>query len=115
MDENHARVLIENERDAVRRQLADSAEAGREDRQAENQTGDSGDAAEALTARGVDDAVTANLRRRLAALNRADQRLEDGTYGRSIRSGQAIPDERLAADPAAELTIEEARQEQAGR
>ena len=36
-------------------------------------------------------------------------RLDDGTYGRSVRSGQPIPDERLEADPAAELTIEEAR------
>jgi len=26
-----------------------------------------------------------------------------------VRSGQPIPDERLAADPAAELTVEEAR------
>ena len=39
---------------------------------------------------------------------RAEQRLDDGTYGRSIRSGDPIPDERLRADPAAELTVEEA-------
>ena len=38
------------------------------------------------------------------------QRLEEGTYGRSVRSGAPIPDERLEADPAAELTVEEAQQ-----
>ena len=31
-----------------------------------------------------------------------------GSYGRSVRSGQAIPDERLEADPLAELTVQEA-------
>ena len=49
------------------------------------------------------------LRTRLAALDRALKRLDDGSYGRSVRSGLPISDERLAADPAAELTIEEAR------
>jgi hypothetical protein len=31
-----------------------------------------------------------------------------GKFGRSIRSGRLIPDERLEADPAAELTVVEA-------
>src|SRR2546427_401071 len=50
----------------------------------------------------------ASARARLAAIDRAEQRLDAGTYGRSIRSGQLIPDERLEADPAAELTVDEA-------
>ena len=41
------------------------------------------------------------------------QRVEDGSYGRSIRSGAPIPDERLEADPAAELTVQEAEDDQA--
>jgi hypothetical protein len=49
-----------------------------------------------------------SLRDRLTALDRALHRLDDGSYGRSIRSGVPIPDERLEADPAAELTVEEA-------
>jgi len=49
------------------------------------------------------------MRDRLAAIDRALKRLDDGTYGRSVRSGLPIPDDRLEADPAAELTIEEAR------
>jgi DnaK suppressor protein len=41
---------------------------------------------------------------------RAEDRLAAGTYGRSVRSNEPIPDERLEADPAAELTVEEEAQ-----
>jgi DnaK suppressor protein len=53
------------------------------------------------------DAVAEGLRERLAAIQRAEARVEAGTYGRSVRSGDPIPEERLEADPAAELTVEE--------
>ena len=56
----------------------------------------------------MDDALAVRLQDRLTALDRALQRLEDGSYGLSIRSGVPIPDDRLEADPAAELTVEEA-------
>ena len=48
-----------------------------------------------------------DLRSQLAALERAEARLEDGTYGRSVRSGAPIPEARLEARPTAELTVEE--------
>ena len=51
----------------------------------------------------------------IAAIERALQRVEDGTYGRSVRSGALIPDERLEVEPAAELTVEEAEQEQSSQ
>jgi DnaK suppressor protein len=54
------------------------------------------------------------MRNRLDAIERALRRLDEGTYGRSVRSGEPIPDERLEADPAAELTIEEARAAERG-
>lgn len=82
--------------------------AGREDRDEANADGDLADPAQRLTAEEGDDAVAAGLRRRLLALDRAEQRLDEGTYGASVRSGLPIPDERLEADPAAELTIDEA-------
>jgi len=47
----------------------------------------------------------------LAAVDRAEQRVEAGTYGISVRSGQPIPDDRLEADPTAELTVEEAAEQ----
>ena len=70
---------------------------------------DYGDAALPLNELGDEDVVAGNLQERLAAIDRALARLAAGTYGRSVVSGQPIPDERLEADPAAELTIEEAR------
>ena len=37
------------------------------------------------------------------------ERLAAGTYGLSVQSGERIPDERLEALPAAELTADEER------
>lgn len=48
-----------------------------------------------------------DLRRELDALERAEARLADGTYGLSLESGKPIPDARLEARPTAERTIEE--------
>jgi DnaK suppressor protein len=111
MDENRARSLLQNERSEVQNLLAGAEEAGRLDRETEDEEGvDSIDPAQSLTAEGMDDAIAESMRNRLDAIDRALKRLDDGTYGRSVRSGAPIPDERLEADPAAELTVEEARQ-----
>lgn len=48
-----------------------------------------------------------DLRKELAAIERAEARLADGTYGLSVESGKPIPDARLEALPTAERTIEE--------
>jgi DnaK suppressor protein len=66
---------------------------------------------QALTGEAEDDAVAEGLRLRLASVERALARLDDGTYGRSVRSGAEIPDARLDADPAADLTADEALEE----
>jgi DnaK suppressor protein len=55
----------------------------------------------------VDEGRRDELRRELAALERAEARLEAGTYGLSVESGDPIPDHRLEARPLAERTIEE--------
>ena len=109
MDQDQARARLLAERAEVVELLRDAESAGRQDRDSEAETGDIADAAQPLAAEGVDDAVAESMRDRLAALDRALKRLDDGTYGRSVRSGQPIPDERLEADPAAELTVAEAR------
>jgi DnaK suppressor protein len=108
MDDERARTLLRAERTRVEGLLRDTAGAGRDDRAAANEGGDMSDPAERLTAEQVDDAVGAGLRQRLEAVERAERRLEEGTYGVSIRSGLPIPDDRLEADPAAELTVAEA-------
>ena len=109
MDQREARARLIAERSEVQTVLRDSEAAGWEDRVSEDERGsDVSDPAQPLTEEGMDDAVTASLRDRLAAIDRALKRLDDGTYGRSVRSGVPIPEERLEADPAAELTVEEA-------
>jgi DnaK suppressor protein len=117
MDEDEARARLRAERADVQALLKETEAEGRQARVAEDEEGgvDISDRAQPLTAEIEIEAIIARLRDRLAALERAEQRLANGTYGRSIRSGLPIPDERLEADPAAELTIEEARAEGSGR
>jgi RNA polymerase-binding transcription factor len=110
MEPAKAEELLNAERLRVEGLLADMEEAGRADRTAANEPGEMYDSAAPLTTEGVDDSVRAELQGRLAAIDRAQRRLEAGTYGHSVRSGAMIPDERLEADPAAELTVEEAQQ-----
>ena len=110
MEKGRARTLLEAERARVKDLLNETASAGQEDRATANEAGSFDQPAERLTAEEIDDAVVEGLRERLAALDRAEQRLEEGTFGRSGRSGVPIPDERLEADPAAELTAAEAEQ-----
>ena len=112
MDNEQARERLLAERAEVLGLLQDTERASQQDRETEDETAETGDAADAaqpLAAEGLDDFVAETLRDRLAALDRALKRLDDGTYGHSVRSGVPIPQERLEADPAAELTIEEAR------
>jgi DnaK suppressor protein len=66
------------------------------------------DPAESLVNEQEENAIILALHERLEAIERAEQRILDGTYGRSVRSGLPIPADRLEADPAAELTVEEA-------
>jgi len=113
MDQDQARARLRAERAEVQSLLRATEAAGQADRAAaDEEGGDIADPAQPLTAEMEDDAITASLRDRLAALDRAEQRLDNGTYGRSTRSGLPIPDERLDADPAAELTVGEAEARQ---
>ena len=114
MDESRARELLVKERDEVVSLLRGSeqqAEIGLETN--DDIPRDFGDEALPLTEQGNDEAVAEELQDRLDAIDRALARLEAGTYGRSVLSGKPIPDERLEADPAAELTVEEARAQEA--
>jgi DnaK suppressor protein len=103
MDQAQARALLAGERARLQRLL--QAETG-EPQAAE--LGDDVDDADRRNAEQTGTAVDQLLRARWAALQRAEARLAAGSYGRSVHSGQPIPDERLEADPLAELTAEEA-------
>jgi len=103
MDQAQARALLAAERTRLQRLL--QAETIRPHAA---ELGDEVDDADRRNAEQTGMAVDQLLRARWAALVRAEARLAAGRYGRSVRSGRPIPDERLEADPLAELTLEEA-------
>jgi len=101
VDRETAAHLLQAERIRLQELLRESNEAGADDRRGASVVGDMSDPAESLTAEEQEDAIALGLRARLAMVKRAEERLRDGTYGRSVLSGEPIPDERLEADPAA--------------
>ena len=103
MDQARARALLAAERARLQRLL--QADTGKPQAA---ELGDEVDDADRRNAEETGMAVDQLLRARWAALGRAEARLAAGTYGRSVARGQAIPDERLEADPLAELTVQEA-------
>jgi DnaK suppressor protein len=109
MDIDRARMLVAAERvriEAALRALAldlrAQTELGRQ------QEGEEDTGSEQVTEM-IDQGLVTDLRARLAAVERAEARIEMGTYGRSIESGLAIPDDRLEAEPLAERTVDEQR------
>jgi DnaK suppressor protein len=110
MDTAKARELLRLDRLRTQQLLMDLTARGQEDRAAADQPGDMFDSAGPLVDEGLDNSVATELQRHLAAIERAERRIDAGTFGCSVRSGVTIPDNRLEADPTAELTIEEARQ-----
>jgi DnaK suppressor protein len=108
MDADRARARLLAERAEVLGLLGETVSATEQNTESAGETGDIADSAQPITEEEMDDAVAVSLRDRLEAIGRALKRLDDGTYGRSIQSGAPIPEGRLEADPAAELTVEEA-------
>ncbi len=108
MDEARARGLVAGERVRLERLLAADPGGLNEPDGIGDGVGDEVDNADQRVTEETGVAVSQLVQARWEALQRAERRLADGTYGRSVRSGEPIPDERLEADPLAELTVEEA-------
>ena len=105
MDPERARELLARERARVEQELATLERLGplESDERVEPGDVDSEDLYQDELGAGLAE----DLRKQLAAVARAEQRLAEGTYGLSIESGKPIPDDRLEALPTAERTIEE--------
>lgn len=106
IDETRARELLRRERDRIESALADYERVRRsevEDVDTETEKGEDS----SFVDEEVDDALATQLRAELEAVGRAEERLEDGTYGFSVESGEPIPAQRLEAVPWAERTAEE--------
>jgi DnaK suppressor protein len=102
VDTEHAKKRLAEERARIRAQLGEIGP---------NQPGeepeDFGDQGDDLDQAGKDDAIRDDLERTLEAIDRAEQRIEEGTYGTSVISGEPIPDERLEALPWADRLVDE--------
>lgn len=95
---------------ALRQELkASSAVAAQRDRQDVSSDGvlDTADMGEIATERRTDEALDKVNERRLRTVERALQKIAEGTYGLSDLSGKAIPQERLQTLPEAIYTVDE--------
>jgi DnaK suppressor protein len=107
MDDQHARELLAGERRRIEGAVArlqhepDEAESYPE----QNPAGQGSELFEDER----DEGLAEPLQEKLEAIKRAETRLDEGTYGLSVESGEPIPDERLEAIPWAERTAEEQR------
>jgi len=105
VEPERARELLSRERAEIEREIASIEGEGPEEGDGRVEPGDVD--SEGLYQDELDAGRLQDLRRRLDAVERAEARLEAGTYGASVQSGDPIPDERLEAFPTAELTVEE--------
>jgi DnaK suppressor protein len=106
MEPERARELLARERARVERQLAELQEREGRDELADYDQHPA-DAATELFDNELQEGLAEQLREELAAIERAEERLRNGTYGLSVESGKPIPDERLEVIPWAERTIDE--------
>ncbi len=107
IDEARARELLARERERIEASLADHRRVrASEVEEVESETEIEG-AGEEIEEEQVDDALIAAREAELEAVERAEARLADGTYGLSVESGEPIPAQRLESIPWAERTAEE--------
>jgi DnaK suppressor protein len=105
MEADRAKELLRQERERIERALADLEGEGRQEGSDQVEPGDRD--SEDLYQDEFNATRATDVRRDLAALERAEERLAAGTYGLSIESGEPIPDGRLEAVPTAERTVAE--------
>jgi DnaK suppressor protein len=106
VDSERARALLTRERDRIEQELA-SLRVDRGDGELSNVDQHTADSGTELFEVERDRSMIERLQNELAAVERAERRLEEGTYGVSVESGEPIPDGRLEAVPWAERTAQE--------
>jgi RNA polymerase-binding transcription factor len=111
MDVERARELLTRERTRIETALAELARGEAAD---EDDPFDAADVATDTFEAELEEGLSDRLRDELQALERAEQRLDAGTYGLSVETGEPIPDARLQAVPWAERTADEQARYEAG-
>jgi DnaK suppressor protein len=108
MDPERARELLQREREriehAMLRMRTENTPGDEEDERTDQHLADQ---ATELYDKELDEGHLEDLREQLSAVERAERRLAEGTFGRSVESGEPIPDARLEAVPTAERTVAE--------
>jgi DnaK suppressor protein len=98
-------ALLKLREELLRTTRAGEAEEGGIRSQSADEAHEAEDDAQKLAMLEIDGAVIARNVERLKRIDRALQKIEDGTYGVSDASGQPIPRDRLEAIPDAILTL----------
>jgi DnaK suppressor protein len=104
MDPHRARGLLAGRRAQIEHELS---ELSQPEGAGETDPLDPADPAPELVDVEVTESQVERLRDELEAIERAERRLAEGTYGLSVESGEPIPDGRLEAIPWAERTAAE--------
>jgi DnaK suppressor protein len=86
---------------------AEEDERTRTEQDADFTEHDAGDMSRDIFDREIDATIVEQVEQRLAIVERALQKIEEGTYGHSDVSGEPIPRGRLEAVPEAIRTVEE--------
>jgi len=108
MKDTEARELVAHERARIEAALAALAGNVRYEGELElQQSGENAEAGSDLQAEAIDTAIQGDLLRQLEEVRRAEERIAAGTYGKSVESGDLIPDARLKVAPLAERTVAE--------
>jgi DnaK suppressor protein len=103
VDPDRARKRLSEERARIEQELADLGDPSITSDEAEATE----DKAVQLDQIEREQVIREELKGTLAAIERAQKRLEDGTYGTSVVSGEPIPEGRLEAVPWADRLVGE--------
>ena len=106
MDAARARQLLQEQRERIERELAE-LRADRGDGELSSIDQHPADSGSELFELERDRSMIDRLELDLEAIRRAERRIEDGTYGVSVESGEPIPDGRLEIVPWADRTAQE--------
>jgi len=115
IDDAKARELLQSAREQIEAQLAGQKRLRQGELDEIDTATDASDNGELIEDGAVDEEIAETLRDRLEAIERAEERLKDGTYGLSVESGEPIPAARLEAVPWADRTTEEQQQHEGPR
>ena len=107
LDPTRARERLQGERERIEHSLAEREQLLEGELEEIDADADLLDGGELIEEEEVDDAILEQLQTELEAVERAEKRLAEGTYGLSVQSGEPIPPERLEAIPWAERTAQE--------